>query len=93
MKPPPQPWLFCSPVSPAAAQRSPDHALLAPQVDKLEASESLRKQEEQATESQPIVYGKDGKALHVLHCGTHVVSLGLLMVYTRGGGAVIVKSL
>lgn len=29
-----------------------------PQVDKLEASESLRKQEEQATESQPIVYGK-----------------------------------
>uniref|UniRef100_A0A8C6PBE8 Clathrin, heavy chain b (Hc) n=1 Tax=Nothobranchius furzeri TaxID=105023 RepID=A0A8C6PBE8_NOTFU len=26
-------------------------------VDKLEASESLRKQEEQATESQPIVYG------------------------------------
>ncbi len=30
-----------------------------PQVDKLEASESLRKQEEQATESQPIVYGKN----------------------------------
>lgn len=29
-------------------------------MDKLEASESLRKQEEQATESQPIVYGKDG---------------------------------
>lgn len=28
-----------------------------PEVDKLEASESLRKQEEQATESQPIVYG------------------------------------
>ncbi|KAI4815989.1 hypothetical protein KUCAC02_006110 [Chaenocephalus aceratus] len=26
-------------------------------VDKLEASESLRKQEEQNTESQPIVYG------------------------------------
>lgn len=26
-------------------------------MDKLEASESLRKQEEQATESQPIVYG------------------------------------
>lgn len=29
------------------------------QVDQLEASESLRKQEEQATESQPIVYGKN----------------------------------
>lgn len=33
-------------------------SLCLPQVDKLEASESLRKQEEQATESQPIVYGK-----------------------------------
>ncbi|XP_034024667.1 clathrin heavy chain 1-like [Thalassophryne amazonica] len=32
-------------------------AVFFPQVDKLEASESLRKQEEQATESQPIVYG------------------------------------
>lgn len=28
------------------------------QVDKLETSESLRKEEEQATETQPIVYGK-----------------------------------
>lgn len=28
------------------------------QVDKLDASESLRKEEEQATETQPIVYGK-----------------------------------
>ena len=28
------------------------------QVDKLDASESLRKQEEQDTEAQPIVYGK-----------------------------------
>lgn len=27
------------------------------QVDKLDASESLRKEEEQATETQPIVYG------------------------------------
>lgn len=27
------------------------------QVDKLDASESLRKEEEQATEAQPIVYG------------------------------------
>lgn len=27
------------------------------QVDKLESSESLRKEEEQATETQPIVYG------------------------------------
>lgn len=27
------------------------------QVDKLETSESLRKEEEQATETQPIVYG------------------------------------
>jgi len=27
-------------------------------VDKLDASESLRKEEEQATETQPIVYGK-----------------------------------
>lgn len=27
-------------------------------MDKLDASESLRKQEEQATEAQPIVYGK-----------------------------------
>lgn len=26
-------------------------------VDKLDASESLRKEEEQATETQPIVYG------------------------------------
>lgn len=31
--------------------------LPASQVDKLDASESLRKQEEQNTESQPIVYG------------------------------------
>lgn len=29
------------------------------QVDKLETSESLRKEEEQATETQPIVYGKN----------------------------------
>lgn len=28
------------------------------QVDKLDASESLRKEEEQATEAQPIVYGR-----------------------------------
>lgn len=28
------------------------------QVDKLDASESLRKEEEQLTEAQPIVYGK-----------------------------------
>lgn len=28
------------------------------QVDKLETSESLRKEEEQATETQPIVYGE-----------------------------------
>lgn len=27
-------------------------------VDKLDASESLRKEEEQATETQPIVYGQ-----------------------------------
>lgn len=27
------------------------------QVDKLESSESVRKEEEQATETQPIVYG------------------------------------
>lgn len=31
--------------------------LFALQVDKLETSESLRKEEEQATETQPIVYG------------------------------------
>lgn len=31
--------------------------ILASQVDKLESSESLRKEEEQATETQPIVYG------------------------------------
>lgn len=29
------------------------------QVDKLESSESLRKEEEQATETQPIVYGNN----------------------------------
>lgn len=31
--------------------------VLALQVDKLETSESVRKEEEQATETQPIVYG------------------------------------
>ncbi len=35
--------------------------LFALQVDKLETSESLRKEEEQATETQPIVYGKKKK--------------------------------
>lgn len=34
------------------------------QVDKLDASESLRKEEEQATETQPIVYGN--ALVHVL---------------------------
>lgn len=29
------------------------------QVDKLESSESIRKEEEQATETQPIVYGNN----------------------------------
>lgn len=42
------------------------------QVDKLETSESLRKEEEQATETQPIVYGKGcdprqrGRLTHLL---------------------------
>lgn len=46
-----------SPVAHSAAESDPS-LLCFSQVDKLEASESLRKQEEQATESQPIVYGK-----------------------------------
>lgn len=33
------------------------------QVDKLESSESLRKEEEQATETQPIVYGTNLKIM------------------------------
>lgn len=33
-------------------------AFFALQVDKLESSESIRKEEEQATETQPIVYGE-----------------------------------
>lgn len=49
-------------------------------MDKLDASESLRKEEEQATETQPIVYGN--LALFVLPhrkvLGRHFHSLGIL---------------
>lgn len=47
------------------------------QVDKLESSESLRKEEEQATETQPIVYGNGLQTsmcsqLPCLHARIHI---------------------
>ena len=52
-------------------------SLPASQVDKLDASESLRKQEEQNTESQPIVYGTVAWPLHN--------PAALLVEYVKGG--------
>lgn len=42
------------------------------QVDKLDASESLRKEEEQATETQPIVYGRAPHSLRGVPWCCHV---------------------
>lgn len=50
-------------------------------MDRLDASESLRQQEEQATESQPIVYGKDAAATR-----------GLGGVRQRSGGRAFFQS-
>lgn len=53
-------------------------------MDKLDASESLRKEEEQATETQPIVYGK---ALVPVLSVTHFASknnTSLVMFFPKG---------
>lgn len=52
------------------------------QVDKLDASESLRKQEEQATEAQPIVYGKTKLALQSHSCTKPSVHLSVQVPHT-----------
>lgn len=63
-------------------------------MDKLEASESLRKQEEQATESQPIVYGKDVGAAEARSLATNAGRMkGLLVPHVASSRLLVYSSL